>query len=379
MVELAVVVPTFNERDNVEPLLARLERALAGIAWEAIFVDDDSPDGTAALVAAIGGRDRRVRVIRRIGRRGLSSACIEGMLATNADHLAVIDADLQHDETLLRGMLAALREGGTDVVIGSRYMAGGDAGGLSSRRLMVSRAATKLSRLVVRADLTDPMSGFFMLTRAFFHETVRYLSGQGFKILIDLFASAPRPVRFRELPYVFRARHAGTSKLDTLVVLEYLWLLADKLFGRWVPVRFVLFVLIGLSGVVVHLAALALFYRGAGLSFIAAQVVATLIAMTTNFLLNNTFTYRDRRLRGGRIVRGLLSFYLACAIGAVINFQVAEFLFALAVPWLLAGFLGAVLGSVWNYGVTSTFTWARERPRPAGPDRALDRPAADQD
>ncbi|MGE0746868.1 MAG: glycosyltransferase [Rhodospirillales bacterium] len=362
MAELAVIIPTFNERDNVAPLLERLERTLAGVDWEAIYVDDDSRDGTADAVSAIARTNPRVRCIRRIGRRGLSTACIEGMLATPAEYLAVIDADLQHDETLLPQMLATLKQGDVDVVVGSRYMAGGDAGGLSSKRLFVSQTATRLSRLIVNAELSDPMSGFFMITRAFLNETVHKLSGQGFKILIDLCASANRPVRTRELPYSFRERHAGTSKLDTLVILEYLWLIADKLFGRWVPVRFVLFVLIGLSGVVVHLAVLALCFRGLELSFLASQAVATLVAMTTNFLLNNALTYRDRQLRGaGQIARGLVSFYVACSIGAVVNNLVADWLFELRVPYLLAGFLGAMLGSVWNYGISSTFTWKRER------------------
>jgi dolichol-phosphate mannosyltransferase len=362
LAELAVIVPTFNERDNVGPLLERLDRTLAGIDWEAIFVDDDSTDGTADAVREIARANPRVRCIRRIGRRGLSTACIEGMLATQAEYIAVIDADLQHDETLLPRMLALLREGGLDVVVGSRYMAGGDAGGLSSRRLFVSRTATRLSRLIVRAELSDPMSGFFMVTRGFLNETVHRLSGQGFKILIDLCASASRPVRFRELPYSFRERHAGTSKLDTLVALEYLWLIADKLFGRWVPVRFVLFVLIGLSGVVVHLAVLAVCFQALGLSFLAAQAIATLIAMTSNFLLNNVLTYRDRQLRGAaQIARGLVSFYIACSIGAVVNNLVADFLFEVHVPYLLAGFLGAILGSVWNYGISATFTWKRNR------------------
>jgi dolichol-phosphate mannosyltransferase len=230
--ELAIVVPTLNERDNIEPLLARLEAVLAELEWEAVFVDDDSEDGTWAVLQELQLRVARVRALRRIGRRGLASACIEGMLATSAPYLAVMDADLQHDETILPTMLATLKAQQLDIVIGTRFTSSGSVGELSRRRLAISRLGRLLSRAVSRADLSDPMSGFFVLRRSFFEETVRRLSGKGFKILLDLFASAPRQVRFVEVPYVFRPRRSGESKLDTLVMLEYASLLATRCGGR---------------------------------------------------------------------------------------------------------------------------------------------------
>ena len=357
--ELAVIVPTLNERDNIEPLLARLDEALAGVAWEVVFVDDDSQDGTADLLLRLQTSCARVRVIRRIGRRGLSSACIEGMLATGAPFLAVIDADLQHDERILPRMLETLRERDLDIVVGSRFSSGGSVGTFSGRRLLLSQLGRQLSRIVSHADLSDPMSGYFVLRRAFFEETMRRLSGQGFKILLDLFASAPRPVRFAEVPFTFRPRHRGKSKLDTLVMLEYVTLLSDKLLGPYLPTRFVMFVLVGLFGVVVHLTVLGLFHRMLLVDFYYAQMVATFTAMTLNFNLNNILTYRDRRLTGVYLIYGHLSFYLICSIGAIANFQIAEMLYNLRVPWMIAGFLGAMISSVWNYGVSSTITWKR--------------------
>ncbi|HEX5077668.1 MAG TPA: glycosyltransferase family 2 protein [Geminicoccaceae bacterium] len=357
--DLAVIVPTLNEKDNIEPLLARLGEALAGIAWEAVFVDDDSQDGTGALLLHLQSTRPNVRVIRRIGRRGLSSACIEGMLATGAPFLAVIDADLQHDETILPRMLETLRARDLDVVVGSRFSDGGGAGALSSGRLLLSRFGRLLSRAVSHADLSDPMSGYFVLRRSFFEETVRRLSGQGFKILLDLFASAPRSVRFAEVPFTFRPRHSGRSKLDTLVMLEYVTLLSDKLLGPYFPTRFVMFVLVGLFGVVVHLSVLGLAHKIMLLPFYSSQIIATFSAMTINFNLNNLLTYRDRRLSGIHLVYGHLSFYLICSIGALANFQIAEMLFERRVPWMIAGFLGAMISSVWNYGVSSTITWKR--------------------
>ncbi|MDE2229239.1 MAG: glycosyltransferase family 2 protein [Alphaproteobacteria bacterium] len=365
--ELTVVIPTLNERENVAPLLERLDLALAGTRWEVIFVDDDSTDGTPDLVRAIGRTDPRVRCLHRIGRRGLSTACIEGVLASASPFVAVMDADLQHDEALLPGMLNTLRHEPCDIVVGSRYVDGGGIGDWDKTRAGMSGLATRLSRLICKTEIADPMSGFFMLRRDVFESTVRDLSGQGFKILLDLLASLPAPPRLKELPYQFRARRYGESKLDTMVAWEFGMLLADKLVGHIVPVRFALFALIGVIGVAVDLVVLwAALAAGAG--FVAAQAVATVVAMTSNFFLNNVFTYRDQRLTGWRLWRGLFSFYVICSLGAVANVGFAAFVFGgdahwlgglAGIPWL-ASLAGVVVGSVWNYAVSSVFTWKRK-------------------
>lgn len=355
-----MIVPTLNERANIEPLLARLETALAGIHWGVVFVDDDSPDGTWALLQDLQRERPHLRVLRRIGRRGLASACIEGMLATSAPYLAVIDADMQHDERVLPTMLATLKARRLDVVVGTRFAGTGSVGELGRLRRLISRLGRILSRAVSRADLSDPMSGFFVVHRDFFEETVRRLSPHGFKILLDLFASAPRTVRFAEVPYRFRQRQHGESKLNALVLLDYVMLIGDKLFGGYVPARFVIFALVGLFGVLVHLAVLGLCFRGLEMPFSYAQAIAMLVAMTAHFDLNNVFTYRDRRLRGLELLYGHLAFYLICSIGALANLLIAQTLFDLNVPWALAGTLGAVVGAVWNHGVSATFTWHRQ-------------------
>jgi len=231
-IELSVVIPTYNEKDNIRPLLGKIEAALEGVAWEAIFVDDDSPDGTSEVIRKISQSDPRIRCLQRIGRRGLSSACIEGMLASSATYLAVIDADLQHDAALLGGMIETLRGGMFDLVIGSRYVEGGQVGEWSSQRAMMSRFATWVSRLVVKADLKDPMSGYFMLKRSFFLQVVRRLSGRGFKILLDICASSTEEIKFKELPYQFGLRVSGESKLNQAVLFEYGMMIVNKLPGR---------------------------------------------------------------------------------------------------------------------------------------------------
>lgn len=360
--ELAVVIPTFNERANVPVLVARLEAALEGHAWEAIFVDDNSPDGTADAARELGRADPRVRVIQRIGRRGLSSACIEGMCATAAPVVAVIDGDLQHDETLLPRMLAALREdAGLDLVVGSRFVAGGGTGNWDRDRVAKSALATRLSRRVLKADLSDPMSGFFAIRTDIVRGIVPDLSAIGFKILLDIMTTASRPLRFLELPYTFRTRTEGESKLDHVVAMEYLIALYDRVFGHVVPVRFAMFSAIGLIGTGVHMAVLGLVYLAFGTSFLASQIVATLAAMTFNFFLNNALTYRDLRLKGARaLLGGWVTFCLVCAVGAIGNVGIAAVLHDMwQGAWAAPALAGILVGAVWNYALSSRFTWGR--------------------
>jgi dolichol-phosphate mannosyltransferase len=356
--ELSVVVPCYNEQPNVAPLIARLDAALAGVAWEVIYVDDDSPDGTADEVRRIAATDPRVRCIRRIGRRGLASAVIEGVLSSSARYVAVMDGDLQHDETVLTTMLAALRDGGCEVAVGSRYVAGGDSGGLGTPwRHALSDGGIRLAQAVLPVKLTDPMSGFFMMPRTLFERLTPHLTGQGFKILLDLILSAPSPLRVREIPSEFHMRVAGESKLDVLVMTQFGALLLDKVTGGLMPLRFLSFALVGALGVLVHLAVLTLAGEIGAVRFETAQTIATAVAMVFNFQLNNQITYRDQRLRGARLWRGLLLFMLVCGIGAVANVGIAKIMYAGDASWTLAGAVGAMIGVVWNYAVSATLVW----------------------
>jgi len=357
-IELAVVVPTFNERENIRPLLARLGIALDGIRWEAVFVDDDSSDGTADLLRQLAQKDSRLRVIRRIGRRGLSSACVEGILSTSTAYFAVIDADMQHDESLLPRMLERLKQNRLDLVVASRYAEGGNVGEWKNERRLISWVASRAARLVTKANLKDPMSGFFVMRRDVFDAVVRNLSQSGFKILLDVFASAARPLRFAELPYHFRQREHGVSKLDSMVAWEHGMLLLDKLFGRIIPPRFFLFGLVGGLGLVVHMLTLGVVFH-TGVPLATSQAIAVFTAMTFNFVLNNLLTYRDRRLTGWRFLRGLLSFYAVCFLGAVANVGVASLVYTKQPIWWFAGLAGALVGAVWNYAASAFFTWRR--------------------
>lgn len=360
--ELAIIIPTFNEHAHVPLLVAKLEQALTGTRWEVIFVDDNSPDGTADAVREIARADPRVRVIQRIGRRGLATACIEGMCATAAPVAAVIDGDLQHDETILPAMLDALhRDAALDVVVGSRFVAGGGTGEWDGDRVAKSALATRLSQKVLDVGLTDPMSGFFMIRTSLVRALAPQLSGIGFKILLDIMAAADRPLRFLELPYVFRCREQGESKLDHVVALEYLIAIYDRKFGNVVPVRFAMFSAIGVIGVLIHMTVLTMLHIGLGVVFLGAQIVGTLAAMTFNFFLNNALTYRDRRLRGWRaLLDGWISFCLVCSVGAIANVGVAAFLYDFHFgAWAGSALAGVLVGAVWNYALSSRFTWGR--------------------
>jgi dolichol-phosphate mannosyltransferase len=354
-----VIIPAFNERDNIPLVVERLEKLLPGDNWEIVFVDDDSRDGSLEVLMQVARTNPRVRFIRRIGRRGLASACLEGMASSAADLFAVMDCDLQHDETILPAMLRAFDEDPhLELAIGSRYTGrGGGTGDWSKSRVFVSRFATRLGSMIRKTELTDPMSGFFVIRRELFEETVRSMTGKGFKILLDIVLSAGRPLKVREFAYEFRTRQHGESKLDIVVAFEYLYLLADKIFGRFVPVRFVLYVLAGLSGLLLHVAVLGLLHRGAAVTFVSAQIAATLTAMVSNFLVNNALTFRQQRLKGALLLPGLVAYMLICGIGAVVNVQSADYLFQNNIPWWFAGTAGALVGAVWNYAVSTQIVW----------------------
>jgi len=364
--QLSIVIPTFKERGNVAELVRRLDQALTGIAWEAIFVDDNSPDGTAEAVKEIGSGDDRVRCIRRVGRRGLAGACIEGMLSSAAPYVAVIDADLQHDEKVLPQMLVRLESGEADLVAGTRYVEGGSAASFSEGRGAVSRLATRLTHKLVGTPLSDPMSGFFMMRRDRLDAIAPRLSPTGFKILLDIAATAGERLRIAEQPYEFGERFAGESKFSAQIGVEFLGLLLAKMSGDVVDPRFIFFAIVGTLGLIVHLVvlklalallpALNLLLSPADL-FRAAQVTATLVAMTSNFLLNNELTYRDRRLKGLAALRGFILFCLLCSAGALANVDLAAWLYTERQVWWVAGAVGAIMGAVWNYAMSTLFVW----------------------
>jgi len=358
--EIAVVVPTYNECANARALTNLLHKALAGRSYEIIFVDDNSPDGTADIVREMGQCDRRVRCVQRVGRRGLSSAVIEGMLATAAPVVAVVDGDMQHDETKLGEMLDKLWAEDVELVVGSRYMEGGGFGDWSAKRRKMSEFATLMAKRLTGVALSDPMSGFFMVRTSSLRARINELTGVGYKILLDILSAPGNQMSVAEVPYEFRTREAGESKLDNKVLLEFVELLIARTVGKYVPTKFVMFGMVGALGVVVHMFVLAgLFQNGNGVaSFAVAQGVATIVAMTANFFVNNFFTYFDRQLHGWAMLRGWFSFALASMVGAVANLGISVYLFETwDAVWFVSGIAGIIVGAAWNYAVTALYTW----------------------
>jgi dolichol-phosphate mannosyltransferase len=355
---VSVVVPTFNESRNVAELTRRLGETLAGVEWEVIFVDDNSPDGTYDVVKSLAAGNHRVRCIRRVNRRGLSGACIEGILSSAAPIVVVMDADLQHDETIIPEMIRRLERDEADIVVGSRLVQGGSSmTGFTAGRAFASKFAIRMASALIGTGVSDLMSGFFAMKRDRFEAMAPDLTTSGFKILLDILATASPPLRSSEVGYQFRTRFAGSSKFDVRAMSDFFGLLVHKVTGGLIPPRFVMFVFVGGIGVVIHLAVLRFAMASQGLSFTIAQSVATVIAMTSNFFINNTLTYSDAKLRGWRAVIGLAQFCAICGIGAVANVGVATWLFGMNNAWWLAGIAGIVMGSVWNYTMSSLFVW----------------------
>ena len=370
---LGVVLPTFNERKNLRGMIGRLDAALAGVPWEVIVVDDNSPDGTADEARAIAQDDPRVRVIQRIGRRGLSSAAIEGMCATAAPVVAVMDADHQHDPALLPGMLAAIESGNHDLAYASRFAEGSSTEEWGRPdRVKASNLANRIANKVTGVELSDPMSGYFMLRTEVLRADAHRLSGVGFKILLDILATVEAPLRIREFPLNFAARAEGESKLDRTVVFEFLVGLYDKWLGRIIPTRFALFGTVGALGVFVQLGMLWVmlhlvfgerFVYGnwdESTTFNVANTVAAVVAMTFNFVLNNELTYSDKRLRGlGPVLKGWAQFALTCSLGLLTNIGSAAVLKSMGIHDVVAVIVGIVLGSVWNFALSSKFVWGK--------------------
>lgn len=359
---LAIILPTLNERGNLGPLVERIDRAIGQAAlWEVIIVDDDSRDGTADEARALALVDPRVRVIQRIGRRGLASAAIEGFCATAAPFVAVMDADHQHDPALLPGMLAALTSGEAEICVASRFAQGAStADWAAPEREKLSTYANAIARRITGVELTDPMSGYFMLPAATARRLVPRLSGIGFKILLDLLATSDTAMTVKEFPLNFAARREGESKLDRAILFDFLAGLYDKTLGKVIPTRFALFGTVGALGVIVHFVVLTSLLFVLDHRFALAQTAAVLVAMSFNFWLNNWLTYRDKRLTGAlALLRGWLGFIATCAIGGFANVAIATFLEDKGMFWAIAALAGIVVGSVWNYALSSRFVWGR--------------------
>ena len=356
---LSIVIPTYNEKDNISKILEKLDGALKDITHEIIFVDDNSPDETSREVKNFMRNSSKIRLIHRIGRRGLSGAVIEGIFAANSELVAVMDCDLQHDEAKLSNMMKLFSSHpALDLVIGSRFT---DRGGISDKafsriRELGSKITTHLVKKLLNINSSDPLSGFFMVKKETFLHSAENLQTQGFKILADFLATSGKSIEIKEIGYKFKNRIAGESKMSFLTVLELIGLVLSQIFQGRVSIRFILFCMVGLSGIFVQLliTGISMFFIN---QFPTSQTLGIMAAMTSNFFLNNTITFQERKLKSFDLIRGLFSFYLVCSLGAFTNIAVANHMFGFSSNWLISSFIGALFGAIWNFTLTSIFTW----------------------
>jgi dolichol-phosphate mannosyltransferase len=360
---LSIIVPTYQESANIPILFERMKVALNGLPWEMIVVDDDSPDGTSNVGFALAAKDRRLRCLRRVNRSGLAGAVIEGWMSSSADFVAAIDGDLQHDESILREMYEVLAKGAGNLAIGTRLRMVG-ARNLSPARQRLSDLGAWFFRRIAGATVTDPMSGFFMIRREIVSGLAPRLSPDGFKILVDVILSAGGSLNIIEVPYRFRKRNAGESKLTPLVGIDFLGLVVHHATAGILPIRFVLFAMIGAGGLIVHIVTLsAVLHWFDALTFNSGQLIATVVAMASNFILNNEITYSSYRYRGFGLIQGFAGFALGCSVGAVANIDIASWLYSDSQTWWMAGLAGAFLSVVWNYAVSTNLIWRPGRRR----------------
>jgi dolichol-phosphate mannosyltransferase len=357
--EITVVVPTYNERANIDELVDRIRAGLAGLRWEIVIVDDNSPDGTGHYARKLHALDPRVRVIRRVGRRGLSSACIEGMLASSATYVAVIDADLQHDPALLRDMLEILRGGSAELVCASRYVAGGSIGDWAQDRAAASSLTTWAARTMTKVELSDPMSGYFAVRRDVVDHIAPALSGVGFKILLDIVLAAGSGLRIAEIPLSFESRVHGDSKLSPRVIWDYVMMLVEHRSGGAVQANRLSTFVMAAAGLLANIFALWLLHDLYGLGSAVAETIAAIAGCAAIYAANEVLAYGRRG--AWRWYLGLLPFLASCTAGILGNVLLASALETSGIGWLAAACSGALLGMVWNNSAVSRHGWCVQR------------------
>jgi dolichol-phosphate mannosyltransferase len=386
--KLSVITPTYNEAKNIGRFLDEVSRALEGFHYEVIVADDDSPDLTWQRVQEVAEKNPRVKVLRRTSNRGLSAAVIDGFASATGEVAVCMDADLQHDPTALPKMFAKIQQG-ADLVVGSRYVAGGSVGEWGPFRRLTSWSATKMAQILLSARLTDPMSGFFMMRREDFLRIRDSLNVAGFKILLEIVARM-KPKALAEVPIVFRTRVAGESKLSGRVIFQYLQQLWRLSFlGRLIPERFIKFAIVGGIGIIVNLLSLILIIRFLGFRDWRASSLATGVAIINNYVLNNVWTYRDRIRRGHRFIQGFFHYLGYSLVALAVTTLVFSILTSGWTAWiqpksaakefplmivLLCQFLAIVSGTYLNFSLNNSFTWKNDLAISPAPSKQSIRP-----
>jgi dolichol-phosphate mannosyltransferase len=353
---LSIVIPTFNEKDNIVPLIEQMRKALAGYDYETVFVDDNSSDGTAEAIESLASK-YPVRVLVRKDERGLASAVVHGINNSDSEYVLVMDADLQHPPEVIPALIEKAKSS-VDVVIGSRYVEGGGCQDWGIIRRIISKGAMGLAHLFLPATrpVNDPMSGFFMFNRRVV-EGVE-LKPAGYKILLEILMEG-KIESTAEVPFVFVNRSGGESKLNAKQQIEYLRHLYSLMKRTGELVRFFKFCLVGLSGVFVNQGILWILTEFAGLPYQASAVVSIEASIISNFVLNDFFTFPQRRAPGTKpFFNRLWKFNVVSLIGAAINYGILMLLTEVAhLHYLVSNLIGIIVATLWNYLVNTSWTW----------------------
>ena len=361
LLRVSIVLPTYNERGNIEALLRQLLSLQERFDLELLVVDDDSTDGTGELVRQLARERPQLRLIRRIGRSGLASAIKEGLLDATGDVAVVMDSDGQHEPASVLQAITTLQSEGLDLVIGSRFHPEAQIHGLSERRETGSNWANASARFSLPGryrDLSDYMSGFFALKLDPLLPLIRAVDVNGFKFLYELLAVSRGRLRVAEVPLQFQARSYGSSKLDLAIFWDFLISILHSLSLRLLPRRAISFALVGASGVAVQLLTTQLLMALAGLAFGQALPVAVIAAASSNYLINNALTFRFQRLIGLALVKGLLKFLLVASLPVLANVGLASAYYSfVARDTFWAQLAGILVVFVWNYAASSRFVW----------------------
>jgi dolichol-phosphate mannosyltransferase len=374
---VSVITPTFNEAENLPILVERLHRALDGVTHEIVVADDDSPDRTWEVAEALAADDPSITVMRRFHDPGLSASVLDAMTVARGETLAVIDADLQHDPSILPEMVRRVREGEADVVVGSRSTVGGGYGDWAAGRRLVSWVATLIARVLLRVPVSDPMSGYFVVSRDAYERTAAQINPRGFKILLE-FVGRNRSLRVQEIGYEFANRVHGETKLNRSVIRSYLLGVAELRVGRQINPTFLLYVLVGIVGLVVNSVA---FWVAEWIGFpmidtglndeidpIATSFIFSVqLSILVLFVLNNEFTFWELRYRGWSRLPAFAVYEVMSLVGTGVHVAVFTFLqesgfllsFLGGATRVVHNLIGAVVALIINWYLNTTYLWRR--------------------
>jgi len=356
--DLSIVIPTYNEASNIIAIIESINSTLGDVAsYEIIVVDDNSKDKTWELAEQYADKYKNITCFRRITSKGLSSAVIDGFMISRGKFISVIDADLQHDESILPKMLNYCHNG-ADLAIGSRYCQDGSTGEWGLIRKLISKVATKISQKIGNIYMSDPMSGFFMIRRDVFLNVVDKLNAKGYKILLDIVSQLDASkINMIEVPYTFKKRSRGESKLTPEVVFQLIDFIYLKIVGNYIPIEYVKFVTVGAIGAVVHFTILYLMHIVFDNNYQNALIIAIEFSLIINYFINNLWTFKEKTHTGLKKIIGLVKFNILSGVGGIISYYISISLFDSGVNWIFASTIGAIVASLWNYNLNKILTW----------------------